>query len=245
MTAHKARTGLLLTCGVALLIAIVSVVRPSNVPLPDFSDLGPKERKAAFFEYLAPLIAQVNGRSLQDRAAVAALAARAESQDRLSWIDRRELAALAQKYEIETHERSDADVVADLQRRTGVVPASLVLIQAAKESGWGTSRFATEGNNLFGQRCYDDDCGIAPRGRTDPSFGLASFDSIEESIESYVLNLNTHPKYQRFRELRVQLREQNKPLRGLDLALGLLGYSERGHAYVEEVRSMIRQNNLE
>ena len=69
------------------------------------------------------------------------------------------------KYEVETEAADFDEVLATLELRIGVVPEPLVLIQAAKESGWGTSRFAVEGNNLFGQRCYEKGCGIAPRGR--------------------------------------------------------------------------------
>jgi Bax protein len=133
-----------------------------------------------------------------------------------------------------------------LDRRIGIVPESLVLVQAAKESGWGTSRFAREGNNLFGQRCYSPGCGLVPRNRaSDAEFWVAEFDSVHESITSYVMNLKTHAQYRDFRIRRQQLREAAQPLTGLALADGLLGYSELGQSYVDEIRDLLRYNELE
>lgn len=214
-------------------------------PLPDFTDLEASERKTAFFEYLGPMVASANERALADRRLVQELTAKQASGAQLSWLERRRVESLARKYEVDYEDKTVDDVLSDLTPRTGVIPESLVLIQAAKESGWGTSRFATEGNNLFGQRCYEPSCGIAPQSRKNPRFGLAQFKSVLDSIDSYALNLNTHTRYQRFREMRHSARTQNKPLSGLDLAQGLLRYSERGQAYVDEIRAMIRQNNLE
>ena len=121
-----------------------------------------------------------------------------------------------------------------------------MLIQAAKESGWGTSRFAVFGNNLFGQRCYSEACGIEPAGvGPNADFNIATFGSVDDAIASYVRNLNTHPQYDGFRRLRQQLRREGKELNGLVLADGLLDYSERGEAYVDEIKAMIAQNALE
>ena len=124
-----------------------------------------------------------------------------------------------------------------------MVPESLVLAQAAIESGWGTSRFALEGNNYFGQRCYREDCGISPREQQDGGFGLARFSSVAASVD--MLNLNTHPEYQSFRQLRASRRASNLPVTGLALLQGLRAYSERGTAYIAEIEAMIRANDLE
>ena len=230
---------------VAWLSALVMAVSVPPDPMPDFGNLDTAERKAAFFDYLKPLVAKVNGRTRSEREFVREMLDKRESGARPSWFERRRIESLAKQYEVDT-EGEDLDaVLAMLDRRIGIIPDSLALIQAAKESAWGTSRFAVEGNNFFGQRCYDRGCGIAPSGRENPRFGLAAFDSVEEAVESYVLNLNTHPRYERFRDIRHTLRAGEKPLKGLDLAAGLLRYSERGQAYVDEIKSMIRQNDLE
>jgi Bax protein len=139
----------------------------------------------------------------------------------------------------------ETEVIPLLRRRIDVVPRSLILIQAAKESGWGTSRFALQGNNLFGQRCYASGCGLEPAGVDDPNFNVATFGSIDESVASYVRNLNTHPQYLEFRRKREALRAEQRRLSGVVLADSLDDYSERGGDYVEEIKTMIVDNDLE
>ena len=242
-------SALAIACIASLAALFIALARQAT-PLPDFSEMDTVERKDAFFEYLSPIVQKLNDTAREERAVLQKLIAKRGAGEEFSWLERRELDALIQRYEIapesDTSEQPDIDeTLSILDRRIGVIPESLVLIQAAKESGWGTSRFAVEGNNLFGQRCFEDGCGIAPLGRANPSFGVAQFDSIEQSIESYALNLNTHPRYRSFRTLRENLRDASESLKGLDLAQGLTGYSERGQAYVDEIREMILQNDLE
>ena len=106
-----------------------------------------------------------------------------------------------------------------LMRRVDTVPESLVLIQAAKESGWGQSRFAREGNALFGQRCYRQGCGLVPGSRASKaSFEVESFDTVGESVQSYIRNLNTHERYIAMRRARQQLRERDVEVTGTGLA---------------------------
>jgi Bax protein len=125
------------------------------------------------------------------------------------------------------------------------VPVSLALAQAAKESGWGTSRFAREGYALFGERCFETGCGMVPRARRKGlSHEVTRFDSPREAVASYVRNLNTHPDYAEFRQLRAKLRQAPSPHPGIDLAGSLTSYSERREAYVREIREMIRFNGL-
>jgi Bax protein len=127
-----------------------------------------------------------------------------------------------------------------------VIPPSLVLAQAANESAWGTSRFARRGNNLFGQWCFSQGCGLVPRGRVEgASHEVASFSSPYRSVRSYIQNLNRHPTYQLLRDIRLKARNRDDIASGPSLAAGLLGYSERGEDYVEEIRNMIRHNNLD
>ena len=119
------------------------------------------------------------------------------------------------------------------------------LAQAANESAWGTSRFATKGNNLFGQWCFSKGCGLVPRGRVEgASHEVAKFSSPFRSVRAYIQNLNRHPTYQELRDIRQEDRRGKDPLSGVDMAAGLLGYSERGQEYVDEIRAMIHYNNL-
>ena len=102
------------------------------------------------------------------------------------------------------------------------------------------------GNNLFGQRCYAEACGIEPaRAGSNVNFNVATFGSVDDSVASYIRNLNTHPQYDGFRRTRQELRQEGKKLSGTVLADSLLDYSERGAAYVAEIKAMIAQNSLE
>jgi len=132
-----------------------------------------------------------------------------------------------------------------LRRRLDVVPTSLMLAQAAIESGWGTSRFAREGNALFGQRTTKADRGMQPQGLDDATpVRVAAFPHLQASVMAYVHNLNTQPAYRAFRERRAALREAGRHPDGLELAATLTAYSERGQAYVGDVKTIIRGNRF-
>jgi uncharacterized FlgJ-related protein len=138
------------------------------------------------------------------------------------------------------------NALAALLQRVDTLPVSLVLAQAAIESGWGTSRFAREGNNLFGQWCFDPGCGLVPAARrTGARHEVAAYASVNDSIDAYLLNINTHSAYRDLRELRARARAEGREPTGLELATGLRSYSERGELYVQDVRSIIRGNGLD
>ena len=122
----------------------------------------------------------------------------------------------------------------------------MVLAQAAIESAWGTSRFARQANNLFGQWCFAPGCGIVPLHRpSDATYEVEKFPSVGAAVEAYYLNLNTHAAYRALRTIRRESRLQGKTLSGALMVAGLEKYSGRGIHYVEELRSMIRTNQLE
>ncbi len=214
-------------------------------PLPDFERDGPVEvRKQAFFDYLAPRIRQVNAEVLAERQRLLALEARLEDGRPAGFRDRRWLRQRAVDYELEPDpDRSPAETVALLKPRIDIVPPELALVQAAVESGWGRSRFARQANNLFGHWCYEAGCGLVPRDRTEGArHEVAAFESPRQSVERYLHNLNTHPPYRPFRQRRAAARAAGETPRALDLVNGLLRYSERREAYVDEIRSGIRTN---
>ena len=133
----------------------------------------------------------------------------------------------------------------ELLRRVDFIPTSLVLAQAANESAWGTSRFVREGNNLFGQWCFDPGCGIVPQQRrSGASHEVRQFATLRDAVRSYFFNLNTNFSYHPFRELRQEMRAQGRKLDSMVLAFGLNRYSERGRSYVDELQIMIVQNDL-
>ena len=140
---------------------------------------------------------------------------------------------------------SRADTLRVLLTRVDCIPPSLILAQSAIESGWGTSRFAREGNNLFGQRVWSDKIpGMKASGRSEAKFRLAVYPDISESVKSYLRNLNTHPFYQSLRDIRERKRVQKESISGLDLVSEIGSYSIRGKAYIFDVKRMIEFNNL-
>jgi uncharacterized FlgJ-related protein len=127
-----------------------------------------------------------------------------------------------------------------------VIPAGLVLGQAAYESGYGTSRFAVKGNALFGQWTFGGK-GLIPEQQRKQlgDHRIASFEWPFDSVRSYFINLSSHPAYEDFRRLRAELKAAGKPVSSVALAEGLKSYSERGQAYVNTLKSIIRVNGLD
>jgi len=213
----------------------------ATAPLPDFSDYSDvSERKLAFFSYLYPRIVLANSRILIEREHLEQLA----EKDELSSSEQEWLTTQSERLRVGAKTGSKAQFSA-LRKRLDVIPPSLVLAQSANESAWGQSRFAVRGNNLFGQWCFTQGCGLVPKSRPEgANHEVATFSSPYFSVRSYIQNLNRHSAYKQLRDIRARDRRNNKALSGVRLAQGLASYSERGQAYIEEIRSMIRFNNL-
>jgi uncharacterized FlgJ-related protein len=124
------------------------------------------------------------------------------------------------------------------------IPVSMIIAQAIIESGWGASRFAKEGNALFGEWTWKNNDGIKPNGNLDANFAVKSFKNISESLNSYILNLNRHPAYKEMRNYRSMMFKAGKDIKGYDTAVYLENYAEIGLAYVEKVNDMINSNKL-
>ncbi len=211
-------------------------------PLPDFSiytDV--KKKKRDFFQFLQPKIKFANDEILAERRQVIELQTHLPN---LSRSDLRTLDKLSEKYDVELNEPHEK--IQELLIRVDIIPASLAMAQAANESAWGTSRFAQEGNNLFGQWCYVKGCGLVPLQRHGKQkHEVAKFDSITDSVKSYMRNLNTQHAYKDLRQLRAEARKDDIKITGLTLAKGLWGYSTRRDAYIHEIQAMIKQNKLQ
>ncbi len=214
--------------------------------MPDFDAFTSIEaRKEAFFAYFEVFIEEENARILQTRARLEQFRAILQGGALLSPLERHNLDLIAAEYRLPRNDMPVADMVEELLLRVDIIPPSLALAQAATESAWGTSRFAKEGNNIFGQWCFDEGCGLIPGQRaSDASHEVRAFASVEAAVKAYYRNLNSNPTYDYFRELRAQMRLLEKPLNSHQLADGLTRYSERGRAYVAEIRDMIRINDL-
>jgi Bax protein len=199
------------------------------------------EKKATFFAYLQPMIEQANNEVLSQREELLGIQA---DLPQLSKAQTESLAELTKTYRVDIKLNSEQQTLL-LVSKINTIPAALILAQAANESAWGTSRFAREGNNFFGQWCFSKGCGIVPNSRNEGAdHEVASFDSPLGSVRSYIRNLNSHPAYQGLRDLRDLALSQGEKPSGETLAQGLIGYSERGEEYVKEIQSMIRYNKL-
>jgi len=220
-------------------------IEPITV-FPDFASIDTVAvKKQQFFDFLEDYVMAENAKIAETRRELRSYVDIANSGVAFSQRERRWILQLAEHYDLDTSALSDREIANELYLRVDKVPVSLALAQAANESAWGTSRFARQGNNIFGQWCYEEGCGLVPRRRlSGATHEVKKFDSIQESVNAYINNINTHPSYSYLRELRARMRDQNRPLDPLRLAMGLGSYSQRGDNYVDEVQNLIMQNQL-
>ena len=193
-----------------------------------------KKRKEFFIQIVLPLILQENNNIRLDRKRLFSIINKSNNTDlEKKWLDKK-----YKQYGIPSRDLSTLKV------RMDEVPVSLALAQAAKETGWGTSRFAQEGNALFGQWTWSGE-GLKPK-EADENEGhkVMKFNVLQASVRAYQRNLNTHQTYKEFRLARAELRDANKPLDSIILSEHLNKYAETGKEYVKVLRKIINQNNL-
>ena len=135
-------------------------------------------------------------------------------------------------------------IKAELLMKINTIPISMILSQAIIESGWGSSRFAQEGNALFGQWTWKDDDGIKPQKNLNANFSVKNFKNLSDSVNSYILNLNTHPAYDELRKYRSLQLHMGNTVTGYEMANFLQQYAEIGYEYVTKVTNMIKTNKL-
>jgi uncharacterized FlgJ-related protein len=196
-----------------------------------------KKKKAIFFRLLAPSILMSNERILKDREKLTQISKTASKYTDTFVV------TLAKKYRVIKKDEikvTDEDIK-ELFVRVDKLPLSLALAQGASESGWATSRFALLGNSLFGQWDFSGN-GIKPKEQRKElgNYGLAKFDTPQDSVDSYLRNINTHRSYELLRTMRAK----NRDISGYKLAEGLINYSERREAYVNDIKSIIEFNKL-
>jgi Bax protein len=227
-------------------IAGFSATPEPIVVFPDFASISDiDEKKQQFFDFLQDYVRYENSLVSDLRLRLLSYAEIVGDGVPLSGRERQWVIDLAVIYGVEAQTTNDQGLVKELLLSVDVIPASLVLAQAANESAWGTSRFALEGNNIFGQWCFVEGCGIIPKRRIEgATHEVKSFASIEAAIEGYFLNINSHNLYADFREERARLRRLGLSLNSIELVEGLENYSQRGANYIDEVQTLIYQNNL-
>jgi len=191
-------------------------------------------KKETFIKIVLPLIVAENEKILDDRLKLKTLIEKKFTTDtEKQWLRQKLLEYKVKKGNLE-----------ELLFRMDMIPVSIALAQAAKESGWGTSRFALEGNAIFGQWTWDGQ-GIAPLKRDgDKNHKILKFPILRASVKAYKNNLNTHKSYSKFREKRKQLRDKKKSITGLSLTETLKNYAQTGSEYTKILNQIITQNRL-
>ena len=193
-----------------------------------------KKRKDFFIQIVLPLILKENNNIKMDRKRLFKIINKSNNTNlEKKWLEK--------KYKQYGIPSKDLSI---LKIRMDEVPVSLALAQAAKETGWGTSRFAQEGNALFGQWTWSGE-GLKPKD-ADKNEGhkVMKFNVLQASVRAYQRNLNTHSTYKDFRRARAELRDQEKDLDSVILSQYLKEYAETGDKYVEVLQKIIKQNNL-
>lgn len=214
-----------------------------NVNLPDFANIyDVKEKKRQFFEFIRPAVIAENNNILMLRTEIERLIGQMTLEQPLDIKEQAFVADLVKQYKV-SKRFSLLRQLYELQLKVDIIPPELIMVQAANESAWGTSRFARIGLNFFGVWCYQKGCGMVPNRRNEGAkHEVAAYSSVEQGVSRYIKNINTNSAYIVFRTIRGQLREQNQPLAPEILATGLIPYSERGADYVLEITAMIRHN---
>ena len=201
----------------------------------DLNTLGnTKQKRELFIKIILPLILDENLKITEDREKLfKILSKNFNTVGERVWLKRR-----FKQYKIE-----DGDL-AKLKMRMDIIPVSIAIAQAANESGWGTSRFALEGNALFGQWTWSKK-GISPKKKDkNKTHKVLQFQVLKASVKAYKNNLNTHNAYKEFREARAQLRQDNKEIIGTELTKYLERYASIGEKYILILDDIIRKNSL-
>jgi len=192
-----------------------------------------KEKKELFIKIILPLILEENNKILSDRKKMfRILGKKYNSRIEKKWLNKK-----FKEYDIK-----DSDISA-LKVKMDIIPVSLAIAQAAKETGWGSSRFAQEGNALYGQWTFSED-GMVPYDSVTEGHKVLRFKILQASVRAYKRNLNTHRGYKDFRKARAEMRKNGENVNSLELANYLDKYAQTGIEYTEIIKKIILQNSL-
>ncbi|MER2493728.1 glucosaminidase domain-containing protein [Catenovulum sediminis] len=213
-------------------------------PPQDFSSIANvKEKKIAFFSYFLPLVEAHNEWISENRKFITAYLKMKELGQPIDKKAGQHVKYLFKRYKINIRGKARKADFQLLLKRMDILPVNLVLIQAANESGWGSSRFAKQGQNYFGQWCYKPGCGLVPINRVEGlTHEVAKYDNPYQALSNYFRNVNTNAAYRVLRDMRANYRRLDMKPTAEILATGLMSYSERGADYVQDILSMLRTN---
>lgn len=192
-----------------------------------------KEKKEIFIKIVLPLILRENEEIISDRKKLFRILGKIKNtRAEKKWL----------KFKLKQYRVKNSDL-SELKIRIDIIPVSLAIAQAAKETGWGTSRFALEGNALFGQWTYAAD-GLKPEDAITGDHKVMRFNILQASVRAYKRNLNSHRVYKNFRSERAKLREKGEKINSLKLVKYLDKYAETGKLYTQILEKIIKQNSL-
>ena len=204
-----------------------------------------KDNKKKFVRTVLPLIINENQKILSVRNNLLLLKNKLSSNYSLNKSELQILKKLSKNHKIKFNNSHKLDVINNLLKKVDIIPNSIVLAQAAIESGWGSSRFAQDFNALFGEYTYDSNKGVIPLERENGENHLIkAFNSYNSSVESYFNNINSHYAYEQFRELRKVMRERNN-FSNVTLLVDKLDTYAEDENYIQTIMSVIKNNNFE
>ena len=215
---------------------IVKPIRLSLLPTEIKKIENTKKKKNLFIQIILPLVLEENNRIRLDRKKLFSILNKNMNSDK----EKKWLLSKFKQYGVVKNDLSTLKV------RMDIIPVSLAIAQAAKETGWGTSRFAIEGNALFGQWTWSGE-GIKPAGvdSEESNHKVMKFKVLKASVRAYQRNLNTHGSYKEFRSVRANMRDSDEELDSLILAEYLDKYAATGKEYTKIIKQIIKQNDLQ
>ena len=214
----------------------------TNLSETDFQHLN--EQKKQFVKTVLPLIINENQKILSNRKDLMVLRSKLSENNSLNNYELNKLRKISKKYKIKFDNEHKMEIIDRLLLRVEMIPNSIVLAQAAIESGWGSSRFAQEHNALFGEYTYDNTKGVVPLERENGETHLIkSFNSYNNSVASYFNNINSHYAYEDFREIRNIMRERNN-FSNVNLLVERLSTYAEDENYIRTIKRVIKTNNF-
>jgi len=212
--------------------SLVPTIFTENIFL-SLKEIKVKEKKSLFIRILLPSILKSNNDILKEREFILSV----KQKERFTRKEKRKLKKIVKKYS------GNIDNLDELLQRVDIVPPSLAIAQAITESGWGTSRYAIQGNALFGHHVSKKDTSDFIKSQNS-NVKMKAFNTITEAVEAYMHNINSTRAYRSLRKYRAELRSKNKQITGNDLATHLTKYSIKGVEYTVAIKNMIRQQKL-
>ena len=208
------------------------------------NEINTVDKKNIFISILLPIALRGNELVLEEREFI---------KDAISSNDLSQIEYFSKRYKIKDYKKINfaklsvkqvEEIKSKLLIKVNKIPISMILAQAIIESGWGSSRFAKEGNALFGEWTWQKGIGIKPQEKLDANYAVKNFSNISASLNSYILNLNRHEAYNEMRNYRNKKYRNGDPITGYEAANFLSGYAEIGYQYVTKVKDIIKSNKL-